>query len=52
MESESLTLHNGGVGLQALLARATGLDASATVRLRQYDATTLRFLSRPPSTSS
>ena len=39
MESESLTLHNGGVGLQALLARATGLDASATVRLRQYDAT-------------
>lgn len=39
MERESLTLRNGGVGLHALLARATGLDASATVRLRQYDGT-------------
>ena len=37
MERETLTLRSGGVGLRALLSRATGLDASAAVRLRQYD---------------
>lgn len=37
MESESLTLTGGGVGLKALIARAVGLDAAASVRLRQLD---------------
>lgn len=38
MESETLRVCSGGGGLRALLARATGLDASASVRLRQHDA--------------
>lgn len=38
MNGETLELRGSGVGLRALLARATGLDASASVRLRQHDS--------------
>lgn len=39
MVGETLELSGGGVGLRALLTRAMGLDASASVRLRQHDDT-------------
>ena len=38
MNGETLELRGSGLGLRALLARATGLDASASVRLRQHDS--------------
>lgn len=37
MVGETLEMSGGGVGLRALLTRAMGLDASASVRLRQHD---------------
>lgn len=37
MVNESLRIDGGGPGLQALLARAVGLDATASARLRQID---------------
>lgn len=37
MVGETLEVRSGGVGLRALLTRAIGLDASASVRLRQHD---------------
>lgn len=39
MVDESLRIDGGGPGLQALLARAVGLDATASARLRQLDDT-------------
>lgn len=48
MKSETLTLRSGGVGLRALLSRATGLDASAAVRLRQHDATQVEVFVTTP----
>ena len=48
MVHESLELLSGGPGLRALLARAVGLDASAVVRLRQFDAQTVEaFVTTP-----
>lgn len=41
MGDETLTLHGGGPGLRALLARVVGLDASASIRLRQLDPDTV-----------
>ncbi|MBK4138440.1 hypothetical protein [Corynebacterium macginleyi] len=35
MVTESLEVRSGGLGLRALLARAVGVDANASVRLRQ-----------------
>ena len=44
---ETLQVTEGGAGLQALLARAVGLDATATARIRQHGEHVEVFVTTP-----
>lgn len=48
MSTETLHIESGAQGLQALLARAVGLDAQAIARLRQYDPETVEVFVTTP----
>ena len=47
MIQESLRIVDGAAGLQSLIGRATGLDASASVRFRQLDNVVDVFVTTP-----
>ncbi|NLP38614.1 MAG: hypothetical protein GX356_02670 [Corynebacterium pollutisoli] len=47
MSPESLRILDGAPGLQSLIGRATGLDASASVRFRQLDRHVDVFVTTP-----
>ncbi|WP_080793660.1 hypothetical protein [Corynebacterium pacaense] len=47
---ESLSIISGGQGLRALLARAVGLDATASARFRQLDPDTVDIFVTTPFT--
>lgn len=48
MLNESISLATGAAGIKALLARAVGLDATASARLRQLDAETVEVFVTTP----